>query len=81
MVYLTKQSSNQEVDFDNSLKEMKNNFVKQGYDLERIRLLNRVDLIRGKDTRRKSNGIPLVITYNRFLPDITKTIKKNWNIL
>ena len=60
---------------------MKNNFVKQGYGLERIRLLNRVDLIRGKDTRRKSNGIPLVITYNRFLPDITKTIKKNWNIL
>ena len=60
---------------------MKNNFAKQGYDLERIRLLNRVDLIRGKDTRQKSNRIPLVITYNRFLPDITKTIKKNWNIL
>ena len=34
-----------------------------------------------KDTRQKSGGIPLVFTYNRFLPNITKIIRKNWNIL
>ena len=52
---------------------MKNNFVKQGYNpsfinehLERIRLLNRTDLITEKDTRQKSDTIPLVITYNQI---------------
>ena len=34
-----------------------------------------------KKTRKKLVRIPLVITYNRFLPKITKTVKKNWNIL
>ena len=49
-------SSKQE-DFNNSLKEMKNNFVKQGYHpslikehRERISLLNKIDLIKEKDT-------------------------------
>ena len=67
---------------------MKNNLVKQGYHsslinehLERISLLNRSDLISEKDTRQKSDRISLAITYNRFLPNITKTIKKSWNIL
>ena len=31
--------------------------------------------------QKKSDRIPLVITYNRFLANITKTIWKNWNIL
>ena len=31
--------------------------------------------------QKKSDRIPLVITYNRFLSNITKTIWKNWNIL
>ena len=34
-----------------------------------------------KDAKKKSDRIPLVITYNRFLSNITKTIWKNWNIL
>ena len=66
---------------------MKNNFVKQGYHpslinehFERISPLNKIDLITEKETRQKSNRIPLVITFNRFLPIITKTIRKNWNI-
>ena len=67
---------------------MKNNFVKQGHHrslineyLERISLLNRIDLITGKDTRNKSDRIPLVIGYNKFLPNITEIIRKNWNIV
>ena len=46
-----------------------------------ITFLNRIDLSTVKDTRQKSGKIPLVITCNRFLPNITKTIRKNWNIL
>ena len=66
-----------QVDLNNSLKEMKNNFVKQGYHpslinehLERIRLLNRIDLITEKDTWQL-----LVDTCNRFLPNIAKIIR------
>ena len=80
-------SSNQE-DLNNILKEMKNNFVKQKYrssliskHLERISLLNRIDLITENKTPQKSNRTPLLVKYNRFLPNITKTIRKNWNIL
>ena len=54
---------------------MKNNSVKQGYyssfinkHLERISLLNRINLITEKDTPGKSDRIPLLITYNKFLP-------------
>ena len=67
---------------------MKNKFVKQSYhpslineQLERISLLNRIDLITEKDTRQKSDRIHLVITNNQFLTNITETIRKNWNVL
>ena len=67
---------------------MKNNFVKQGYRpslinerLKRISELNRIDLVTEKDARHKSDRIRLVITYNQFLPNIIKNIKKNWNIV
>ena len=80
-------SSNQ-VDLSNSFKEMKNNFVKQGYNsslinkhLKRKSLLNRIDLIIEKDTQQKSDRIPIIITYNQFLPSVTKIIRKNRKIL
>ena len=67
---------------------MKNNFVKQGYRpslinerLKRISELNRIDFVTEKDARHKSDRIRLVITYNQFLPNIIKNIKKNWNIV
>ena len=67
---------------------MKNNFVKQGYRpslinerLKRISELSRIDLVTEKDARHKSDRIRLVITYNQFLPNIIKNIKKNWNIV
>ena len=51
-----KQTSSNKVDLNNSLKEMKNNFIKQGYHLSlfnehlgRISLLNRIDLTTEKD--------------------------------
>ena len=57
--------SNQ-VDLSNSLREMRNNFTKQGYHPP----------FRENETRKKSDGITLVITYNRFLPNITKPLEK-----
>ena len=82
-----KRINSNQVDLTNSLKEIKNNFIKLEYHpsiinehLERINLLNRIDLITKKDTREKSDKIPLVITYNQFPRNITKTIRKNWNI-
>ena len=71
-----------------SKKWLRNSFVRPGYHssvinrhLERISLLNKIGLITEKDTRQKSDRIRLVITYYRFLPKTTETIKKNWNIL
>ena len=44
--------------------------------------LDRNELIKGnKKDRPISTRIPLEITYNRFLPNISKIIRKNWNIL
>ena len=70
-----KQISSNQVDLNNILKEMKNNFVKQGYHsslinehLERVSLLNRIDLITEKDTRQKSDRIPLVTDFYQILP-------------
>ena len=34
-----------------------------------------------KKTHSENQAELLIITYNRFLPNITKTIQKNWNIL
>ena len=63
---------------------MKNKFAKQenhppliNEHLERINLLNRIVIITEKDTQQKSDRIPLVTTYNQFLPNITKITRKN----
>ena len=76
-----------QVDLNNSVKAIKNDLIKQGYHpslinehLERINLLNRIDPITEKDAK-KIRQILLPITYNRFLPNIIKTIRKHWNIL
>ena len=62
---------------------MKNKFVKQSYhpslineQLEKISLLNRIDLITEKDTRQKSDRIHLVITYTSFYQILPKPLGK-----
>ena len=76
-----KQISHSQTDLSSSLKEMKNNLINQGYHpslinelLKRISVLSKVDLIAEKDAKKTTNRIPLVITHNRFLPNITKII-------
>ena len=83
-----KRISSNQVDLNNSLKEMKSNFIKQGYHsslinkhLERINLRNRIEFTTEKEKQQKSDRIPFLITYNPFLANITKTIRKNRNIL
>ena len=76
-------------DFEHHRKELKERFLEQGYSSELLdkhiktdEKLDRNELIKGnKKDRPISTRIPLEITYNRFLPNISKIIRKNWNIL
>ena len=43
--------------------------------------LTESNLLRKKTHEKKSDRIPLLILYNRFLPNIIKNIRKNWNIV
>ena len=70
-------------------KELKQQFLEQGYNSEllekRIKTVEKLDsnkLIKGnKKQTLISTRIPLAITYNPFLPNISKIIRNNWNIL
>ena len=62
--------------------------MKQGYDqklvdkqLEKVDKLVRDDLLQEKDEEQDPKGILLILTYNRFLPNLTAVVGKNWNIL
>ena len=58
--------------------------MKQGYDqklvdkqLEKVDKLVRDDLLREKDEEQDPKGILLILTYNRFLPNLTAVVGKN----
>ena len=63
--------------------------MKQGYDqklvdeqLEKVDKLVRDDLLQEKDQEQQDpKRIPLILTYSRFLPNLTAVVRKNWNIL
>ena len=63
--------------------------MKQGYDqelvdeqLEKVDKLVRDDPLQEKDQEQQDpKRIPLILTYNRFLPNLTAVVRKNWNIL
>ena len=63
--------------------------MKQGYDqklvdeqLEKVDKLARDNLLQEKDQEQQDpKRIPLTLTYNRFLPNLTAVVRKNWNIL
>lgn len=62
---------------------MKENFIKERHcpllvskHLEKIDLLDRINLITEKGTSLKSGRMPLVVTYNRSLLNIKKSINK-----
>ena len=63
--------------------------MKQGYDqklvdeqLEKVDKLVRDDLLQERDQERQDLiRIPLILTYNRLLPNLTAVVRENWNIL
>ena len=63
--------------------------MKQGYDyklvdeqLEKVDMLVRDDLLQEIDQEQQDpKGITLILTYSRFLPNLTAVVCKNWNIL
>ena len=63
--------------------------MKQGSDqklaaeqLEKVDELVRDDLLQEKDQEQQDpKGISLILTYSRFLPNLTAVVRENWNIL
>ena len=63
--------------------------MKQGYyqklvdeQLEKLDKLARDNLLQEKDREQQDQKcIPLLLTYNQFLPNLTTLVRKNWNIL
>ena len=51
-------------------------------NLEKVDKLVRDDLLQEKDQEQQNpKRIPLILTHNRFLPNLTAVVRKNWNIL
>ena len=76
-------------DFDHHSRDMTEKFLKQGYDqklfdeqLEEIDKLVRDDLLQKKDKEQQDpKCIPWILTYSRFLSNLTAVVRKNWNVL
>ena len=72
-------------DFDYDSRELKERFLKQSYDqkltdeqLEKVDRLARDDVLQEKDQEQQDpKRIPLILTYNRFLPSLTAVVCKN----
>ena len=70
-------------------REMKERFLKQDDDqklvdeqLEKVDRLLRDSLLQEKDWEQQDpKRVPLILTYNRFLPNLTKTVGRDCNIL
>ena len=86
-VLRTKRICTKPDDYANSISKLFQSFRDRGYNDEELNTgfnkaanKNRDDLLKYK-AKRKSNRIPLILTYNQQLPDIKKVIDNNWKIL
>ena len=77
-------------DFDHHSRELKERFLEQGFNqnlvsneqLEKVDKLVRDDLLQDQDWEQQDpKRFPLILTYHRFLPNLTAVVRKNWNIL
>ena len=75
-------------EMENHLKELKKALMQRGYQQEfldlqmtRINNIDRSILLNPAQDKEKKNGIPLVLKYNRTLPNIRNSIEKNWHLL
>ena len=74
-------------EFQDSCDKSRNKLIERGYKqqeinegIERTKTLDRKKLLEEK-TKKQSNRIPLVLTYNRTLPNVKRAISNNWNLL
>ena len=49
--------------------------------MEKVDLIERKELLQNNEEINKKKNIPLVLTYNRTLPNISEIVRKNWHIL
>ena len=74
-------------EFQDSCDKLRNKLIERGYTqqeinegIERTKTLDRKKLLEEK-AKKQSNRIPLVLTYNRTLPNVKRAISNNWNLL
>ena len=71
------------------MQELKKRLVNQGYNkksfhhqLSKVKTIDRNELPKEKTHDKEAqNKTPLVLTYNRFLPNISNIVRKHWNVL
>ena len=76
-------------DFEHIFQELKERLLNQGYNkksidqqLSKVKTIDRNELLKEKTHDKESqNKTPLVLTYNRFLPNINNVVWKQWSIL
>lgn len=82
-----KRISTNEEEFRKSISQLTESLMCRGYKEEEIKIavdkansISRDRLLTYK-TKSRSNNIPLVLTYNKTLPSVSKSIRKHWEIL
>ena len=71
-----------------NLKDLKDALIKRNYhskfsgpSLERAMNVDRKVLLENKEKSSTQGNLPLVLTYNKVLPNIKKALDKHWHIL
>ena len=74
-------------EFQDSCDKLRNKLIERGYKqqeinegIERTKTLDKKKLLEEK-AKKQSNRIPLVLRYNRTLPNVKRAISNNWNLL
>ena len=74
-------------DFRSNAETLKNDLVRRGYDeetvsqeIERAKNLDRNQLLTYKE-KTQSNRIPLIVTYNKAMPNLNRLINSTWEHL
>ena len=71
------------------MRELKEKLVNQGYNqksidpqFSKVNKIDKNELLKEKTHDKETqNKTPVVLTYNRFLPNISNIARKHWNIL
>ena len=63
------------------LLERKYNEDNLNKQMEKVDLIERKVLLQNNEKGNSKKNIPLVLTYNRMIPNISEVVRKNWHIL